>query len=109
MPIVQALVGKKQDGPFEGALPVFMAPHYFVAFLRDYLCCNDSDNILEHNLFITLSCVEVITELCVTSIFFIAFIVPMLWLDRKTHELSCRDWGERSMPRALYLIYNTFI
>ena len=57
----------------------------------------------------TLSCVEVIAEIRVASIFFIDFIVPMRWLARKTHELAHRDWGERSTPRALDLMYNTFI
>ena len=109
MPIVQALGGKRQDGLFQGALPVFMARHYFGAFLRHYLCCTDSDNILQHNLFITLSCVEVIDELRVASIFFIAFIFPMRWLDGNTHELDHWDWGERYMPRALDLMHNTFI
>ena len=37
MPIVQSLGGKRQDGLFEGALPVFMARHYCVAFLRHYI------------------------------------------------------------------------
>ena len=55
MPILRSLGGKRQDGSFEGALPVFMAHHYFVAILHNYLCCTDSNNILQHNLFITLS------------------------------------------------------
>ena len=86
-----------------------MARHYFFAFLHHYLCCTDSDNILQHNLFITLSCVEVISELHVASIFFVAFIVTMRWLAGKTHKLSHRDWGEMSTPRALDLMYNIFI
>ena len=94
---------------FQGALPVFIARHYFGVFLHHYLCCTDSDNILQHNLFINLSCVEVIAELRIASIFCIAFIFPIRWLSRKTHKLSHRDWGERSMPRALDLMYNTFI
>ena len=63
MPIVRSLGGKRQDGPFEGSLPVFMARRYFVAFIHHYLCCINSDNILQHNLFITLSCFEVIADL----------------------------------------------
>ena len=109
MPIVRSLGGKRQDGSFEGALLVFMVHHYFVAILHHYLCCTDSDSILQPNLFITLSCVEVISELRVASIFFVAFIFPMHCLAGKTRELSHKDWGERSMPRALDLMYNTFI
>ena len=109
MPIVLALSVKRQDGSFEGDLPVFMACHYFVAFLRHYLCCTDSDNIIQNKLFITLSCVEVISELRIASIFFIAFIVLMRWLSGNTHKLVHRDWGERSMPSALDLMYNKFI
>ena len=77
MPIVQVLGGKRQYGSFAGALPVFMARDYFVAFLHHYLCCTDGDNIIQHNLFITLSCVKVIAELRVASKIFIAFVFPM--------------------------------
>ena len=93
MPIMRALGGKRQDGSFEGALSVFMDRHYFVAFIHHYLCCTESDNILQHNLFITMSCVEVIAELRVALIFFIAFIVPMRWLAGKTNNLSHQYWG----------------
>ena len=86
-----------------------MECHSLFDFLHHYLCCTNSDNIIQHNFNITLSCVEVIAELRVTSIFFIAFIVPMCWFSGKTHKLSHQDWGERSMPRALDLMYNRFI
>ena len=86
-----------------------MDRHYSVAFIHHYLCCTNSDNIIQNNLFITLSCVEVISELRVASIFFIAFIVPIRWLAGKTHELAHLDWGERSITCDLNLMYNTFI
>ena len=86
-----------------------MARHYFFAFLHHYICCTDSDDILQNNLFITLSGVEVIADIRITLIFFIAFIVPMRWLAGKINKLAHRDWGERSIPRAPDLMYNTFI
>ena len=101
MPILQSLGGKRQDGSFEGDLPIFMAHHYFFVFLHHYLFCTNSDNILQHNLFITLSCVKVIAELRVASIFFIDFNIPMRSLAGKTHKLAHQDWGERYMPRDL--------
>jgi hypothetical protein len=33
----------------------------------------------------------------------------MRWLAGKTHTLGHRKWGERSIPRALDLMYNSFI
>ena len=109
MPIVRALGGNRQDGAFEGALPIYMGRQYFVAFLHDFLCSNDTENGLQFSLYLTLRSVEVIAELRVASIFFIAIIVPMRWLAGNTHTLSHRKWGERSMPRSLDLAYQAFI
>ena len=91
IPIVRALGGKRMDGSFEGSFPVYMGRHHFVAFLHDFLCSTDSSNILQHNLFITLSCVELIAQLRVASIFFVAYIIPMRWLAGKTHTLAHRN------------------
>ena len=66
-------------------------PPLFFAFLHYYLWCTDSDNIPQHNLFITLSYVKVISEIRVASIFFVAFIVPMCLVGRKdTQAISSR-------------------
>jgi len=50
-----------------------------------------------------------IAQLRIASIIFIAVVVPMRWLAGKTHELGHRNWSERSMGRAVDLMYNAFV
>ncbi len=38
-----------------------------------------------------------------------AVVVPMPWLAGKTHELARCNWSERSMGRAVDLMYNAFV
>ena len=45
----------------------------------------------------------------IASIVFIAVVVPMRWLAGKTHELAHGNWSERSMGRAVDLMYNAFV
>jgi hypothetical protein len=49
-----------------------------------------------------------IAQLRIASINFIAVVVPMHWLAGKMHELGHRNWSERSMGRAVDLMYNAF-
>jgi hypothetical protein len=52
---------------------------------------------------------EVIAQLRVASIMFLAVVVPMRWLAGNTHKLAHRKWGERSMGRAIDLLHSAFI
>jgi hypothetical protein len=52
---------------------------------------------------------EVIAQLRVASVMFLAVIVPMRWLAGNTHKLAHRNWGERSMGRAIDLLHVAFI
>jgi hypothetical protein len=51
---------------------------------------------------------KMIAQLQVASIIFIAVVVPMHWLAGKTHELSHCNGIERSMGRAVDLLYIAF-
>jgi len=109
MPIVRALGGTRQDGPFEAALPTYMNRHYYVGFLDYYLKGSDKENILQYNLFLTLRCNEMTAQLRVAAILHVAIVIPMRWLAGKTHELAKYNWGERSMSRVLDLVYDVFV
>jgi hypothetical protein len=109
MPVIRTLGGDRQDSSFEGALPVYMGRKFFVQFLHEELCSSLKENILQTNMFIILRATEMIAQLRIASIIFIAVVVPMRWLAGKTHELGHRNWSERSMGRAVDLMYNAFV
>ena len=72
----------------------------------------DSDkdkNILQSALLIHLTSKEMIAQLRVGAIYFMAIIVPMRWLAGNTHLLEHRDWGEVHMTTAVDLVYNAFL
>ena len=109
MPVIRTLGGDHQDSSFEGALPVYMGRKFFVQFLHEELCSSSNENILQTNMFIILRSTEMIAQLRIASIVFMAVVVPMRWLAGKTHELAHRNWLERSMGRAVDLMYNAFV
>ena len=88
MPVVRVLGGNRQDAQFEAALPAYYNRPKYVEFLHDDLCT--TENILLTNLFIILESVEMIAQLRIGSIFFMAIIVPARWLAANTHKLSHR-------------------
>ena len=104
MPIIRTLGGDRQDSLFEGALPVYMDRKFFVQFLHKELCSSTNKNILQTNMFIVLPSTEMIAQLRIASIVFMAVVVPMRWLAGKTHKLAHRNWSERSMGRAVDLM-----
>jgi hypothetical protein len=60
-------------------------------------------------MFIILRATKMIAQLGVASIIFILVVVPMCGLAGKTHELGHCNWSERSMGRAVDLMYNTSV
>jgi hypothetical protein len=108
MPVIRTLGGDRQDSSFEGALPVYMGRKFFVQWLHEELCSSSKENILQTNMFIILRSVEMIAQLRIASIVFMAVVIPMRWLAGKTHELAHHNWSERSMGRAIDLMYDAF-
>ena len=86
-----------------------MGRKFFVQFLHEVLCSNTKENILQTNMFIILQATKMIAQLRIASIVFMALVIPMCWLAGKTHELAHRNWLERSMGRAVDLMYNAFV
>ncbi len=109
MPIILTLGGDRQDSSFECALPIYMGHEFFVHFLHKELCLSSKENILQTNMFIISRATEMIAQLHIASIVFMAVVVPIRWLAGNTHELTHRNWLERSMGRAVDLMYNAFV
>ena len=61
------------------------------------------------NMFIILHATKMIAQLQIASIVFIAAVVPMRWLAEKTHKLGHHNWLERSMGRAVNLMYDASV
>ena len=88
MPIIRTLGGDCQDSSFEGALPIYMGRIFFVQFLYKELCSILKENILQTNMFIILRATEMIAQLRIASIVFMAVVVPMPWPAERTHKLA---------------------
>jgi hypothetical protein len=108
MPVIHTLGGNHQHSSFEGALPVYMGHTFFIQFLHEELCANPKENILQTNMLIILQATEMIAQLHIVSIIFMAIFVPV-WLAGKTHKLAHHNWSERSMGRVVGLMYNAFV
>ncbi len=65
--------------------------------------------MLQRSLFIALGSMEVIAVLRVASILHLAVIFPLRWLTGNTHKQIECQWGERSMGRAVQLLYDAFV
>lgn len=48
-------------------------------------------------------------QLRLCSIFFLTIIVPMHWMASNTFKLASHNWGEKSMGRAINLVYDSFV
>ena len=107
LPIVRVLGGNRQDASFEGAFPIYDSMSDMLKYTDQCLMC--SENILQQSLFIVLSSMETIAQLRIASILYLSVIIPMRWLAGNTHKLAHRNWGEKSMGRALDLIYHAFV
>jgi hypothetical protein len=104
LPVIRVAGGTRQDSAFEGALPVYDGLDDMLAFTHE--CLLAGENLLQRALFLALGSMEVIGHLRCASIIHCAIVIPLRWLTGNTHKLSHRQWGERSMGRAVDLLYS---
>ena len=83
-----------------GADDVYNKRPLNVEFLDTHLRIKDNANILQENLFVVHSPLEMIAVLRFFSILHVAVVILLRWLSGKTHKLAHRMWGARSMGRA---------
>lgn len=83
---------------------------YYVEFLDEALRTG-KDNILQENLYIVLTSVEMVALCRVMAILHFKICMPMRWLAGKTHILGRDgyDWSSRSMGKALDALYSACV
>ena len=97
--------GNRQDVICMGADAVYINRPLNVEFLDQRLRIKDNANILQENLFIVLSSLEMIAVSRLFSILHVAIVIPFRWLAGNTHKLAHRKWGARSMGRAVDILH----
>ena len=76
-----------------------------VEFLDKRLRIKDNANILQENLFVILSSLEMIAVSCFFSILHVAVFILFRWLSGHTHKLAHRTWGARLIGRAAGILH----
>ena len=105
---VERTSGSRQDLAVEGAAAIYWNRKYYVEFLNQRLKAS-GENILQNNLFIVLSCMEMISMSRIFAIFHLCISMPMRWLAGNTHKLQTSDWSIRSMGRVIDLLGKAMI
>ena len=96
--------GGRQELAAEGAGPLYFNRPLWVEFLDERLRVPGADNILQENLFIALTFVEMIASARVHSIICISILMPLRWLAGNCHLLSEYNWSERSTGRSIDIL-----
>ena len=75
---------------------------YYIEFLDESLRSH-KDNILQENLFIVLTSIEMVSLCCVMARLHFKIVMPMGWLAGNSHFLGCCgiDWSRCSMGKAI--------
>lgn len=106
--VSRACGGNRQDIGVEGAIAVFMNLPYYLEFLVWRIRCGHDTGILERNLFLMLSSVEVVSFLRVLCILHISICMPLRWLTANCGDLEQYKFGVAEMPDALDLMDKAF-
>lgn len=97
--------GNRMDVICMGADAVYINRPLNVEFLDERLRIKDNANILQENLFIVLSSLEMIAVSRLFSILHVSIVIPFRWLAGNTHKLAHHKWGARSMGRAVDILH----
>ncbi|KAL7503011.1 hypothetical protein ACHAXN_000861, partial [Cyclotella atomus] len=99
---VQRAAGSRQDLATEGAGAVYWNRIYYIEFLDECLR-SGNDNILQENLFIVLTSVEMVALCRIMSIIHFKICHPLRWLAGNTKFIGQQgyDWSTKSMWKAI--------
>ena len=89
-----------------GADAIYMNRPLNVEFLDERLRVRGNENILQKNLFVVLSSLEMIAVSRMLSILNVAIIIPVKWLCGKTHKLAEHNWGAISMGCVVDILHD---
>ena len=107
-PVCRACGGSRQDIGVEGAVAVLMNVPYYLEFLIWRFKCGHKDGILERNLFMLLTSVEMISLLRVLSILHISVCMPLRWLAANCGDLGEYGFGVADMATVVDLMDEAF-
>ena len=93
----------------EGAAAVYINDWLYKLVPDEQLSTPKADNILQYNLLIVLSSVELLASSWVFSIIHFTINVPMRWLAGELKDLAAYDWSVVSMSRAIDCVYNALL
>ncbi len=95
---VECAAGSRQDT--EGLMQIYKNYLFYVEFLDNqllkYCWSNENTSILQQNLFVALTSLEMTALSRLLSILHISLCMLFRWLAEKTHELKDYDWGADS-------------
>ncbi len=103
---VQRAAGSRQDLATEGAGAVYWNRIYYVEYLDECLR-SGNDNILQENLFIVLTSVEMVALCRIMAIIHFKICMPLRWLAGNTKSIGQQgyNWSTRSMGKAIDALY----
>ena len=106
---VQRSTGARNDMVLEGAVAAYINGWLYKEFLDEGLTVPDASNILQENLFIILSSVEMTALSCLYAIIHYSINMPMRWLAGKTHALAEYDWSVTKMATAVDRLHDALV
>ena len=95
-------LGSRQDLSFDGCVPLFWNRLTCLEFLRGYIDCPKSENVLDKSLYTLLRCSEFVALLRVNTLWKYCFSEPFRWLSGKTAKLT--NWSLYKMSWVLDLV-----
>ena len=101
---VERAGGARHDLFVEGAPAIYWNRVYCIEFLDERLRLSGEGNILQENLFIILSSLEMVALARTCSIIYLSICLPFRWIAARTHTLKEYKWGARSMGRIFDIL-----
>ena len=95
-------MGSRQDLAFDGSVPLFLNRAVCLEFLRGYIDCPKSQNVLDKSLYTLLRCNEFTALLRANTLWKMLFSEPFRWLSGKTGKI--KDWSLWNMSGVLDLV-----
>ena len=93
----------------EGSVAAYKNAWFYKLLLDEDLSTLDVKNILQENLFIILSSVEMISLSRLMSILHFSVNVTMRWISGKAHIFSAHDWSVKSLVMSIDCLYKTML
>ena len=106
---VERITGQRHDLTVKDATAIYWNRKYYIEVLNDRLIATDKGkgNILQTNLFVVLSCTEMVAMCRVYAIFHFCISIPMHWLAGNCHKLKHSNFSVRSMGRTIDMLEKT--